>query len=141
MKLDYGIDLQPGHALQPRITACGERYHPMVPFGGLSFKWKVRRSSRGLAHSCANYTDEMRYWKFSSLSTGLSHRSRAQTEFIVRFCFLCSLTVILIFFSFCIMIIRMFFRNGVSFPIYRDLIICIYQQMHIKRIKLQFICI
>jgi len=112
MKLDYGIDFQLGHALQPRITACGEHYHPMFPFGGLSFKWKVGRSSRGLAHSCANYTDEIRYWKFSSFNVELSHHSRALTEFIVLFCYLSSLTVILIFFSFCFIFIHMFFQKG-----------------------------
>lgn len=76
MKLDYGIDFQLGHALQPRITACGERSRSMFPFGGPSFKWKIARSSGGLAHSCANYTDEIRYWSFSSFSTGLSYRAR-----------------------------------------------------------------
>lgn len=115
MTLDYGIDYQLGHALQPRITACGEHYYPMFPFGGLSFKWKVGRSSRGLAHSCANYTDEIRYWKFSSLNVELSHHSRAVAEFIVRFCSLCSLTVILIFLSFFIMFILMFFQKGRHF--------------------------
>jgi hypothetical protein len=43
MKLDYGIDYQLGHALQPRITACGEHYHPMFPFGGAIIQMEGRK--------------------------------------------------------------------------------------------------
>jgi hypothetical protein len=52
---------------------------------------EIARSVRGLTHSRANYTAEIRYWKLVSFVIGLFHRCRTRTRRIVRSTALCSL--------------------------------------------------